>query len=79
MKVIEIVESLQYRNVTNGATVSFYGAHPNSVRKDEWIVESRGWSFRWDNGTIAAGGGRMPFKTKEDAQEALQQMPNVFR
>ena len=65
----EVVESKCWRH-KNGMTASIYGAVPwtNDKAKDDWQIVVRGFTIR-DNRLHTIGCGRMPFKTKEEAQD----------
>ena len=55
---------------TSGLKASLFGACPwtNAADKENWQVIERGWTWRDNrNGTI--GLGRIPAKTREEAQE----------
>ena len=69
----EVIESKAWKHKDTGATASLYGAVPWSGapgdQESDWKVESRGWTIRWEDGTI--GIGRQPFKTKQEAQDFL--------
>lgn len=71
MKVISIVESKRWKNLSNGHTASVYGAVPyrNEAEKRHWIVEVVGYTWQLDNGTI--GLGRAPVKTMAEALEVM--------
>ncbi len=74
MKIIEVIESRHYRNTITNNTASLYGAVPwqNASEAENWIIETRGYTWRLDDGTI--GLGRQPVKTKSEAIEIM----NIF-
>lgn len=74
MRVIEVIESKRWRNVNTNATASIYGAVPytSDADKPNWIIETVGWTWRNDNGTV--GLGRAPAKTREEALEVMQRV-----
>lgn len=71
----EIIESKRWKHKDTGATASLYGAVPWSGapgdQKSDWVLENVGWTIRWEDGTV--GIGRQPFKTKEEAEEFLDE------
>lgn len=69
----KIIESRYWKH-TSGRTASLYGSAPwtSTADKPNWSIEVRGWTIAWDDGTI--GTGRPAFKTKEEAQEHLDNM-----
>jgi hypothetical protein len=70
----EVIESKHWKHKDTGATASLYGAVPWSGspgdKKEDWKLESVGWTIQWEDGTI--GIGRQPFKTKEEAEDFLE-------
>jgi hypothetical protein len=70
----EVIEAKRWVNATTGATASPYGAVPWTNRpgntEPNWRLEACGWTIRWDNGTV--GFGRVPFATKEEAENWLR-------
>lgn len=76
MRILEVIESRRWRNITTGDTASLYGAVPYTSESDKpnWIVETVGWTWRNDNGTI--GLGRVPAKTREEALEVMESVNN---
>jgi predicted GH43/DUF377 family glycosyl hydrolase len=72
VKIIEVIESKYWLNRINGRTASIYGAVPymNETEKHNWSIESRGYTWRLDNGTI--GLGRQPVKTREEALRIME-------
>lgn len=71
MKIIKIVESKHWINKITGQKASIYGAVPytNEVDKQNWCIETVGFTWQLDNGTI--GLGRAPAKTYEEAKEVM--------
>ena len=65
----EVIESRRWKNLVTGATASIYGSHPSCSDADDknWAIESCGWTIR-DNQAGTVGCGRLPWKTKEEAQ-----------
>lgn len=75
MKIIGVIESKCYRHIS-GRTASIYGAAPwtSQADKPNWTLETRGWTWEMDNGTI--GLGRVPAKTKEEAEAFMEKFNN---
>ena len=77
----EVIESKHWIHTDTGAKASLYGALPWSGapgdRKEDWKVDTVGWTIRWDNGTV--GVGRKPFHSKQEAEEWLLQHPHAPR
>jgi len=73
MRIIQVIESLQWRNKRTGATASVYGAAPYVSDADakDWETEAVGFTWRNDNGTV--GLGRMPAKTREEAEAIMRE------
>lgn len=73
MRVLKVIESRVWRH-RNGATASIYGSLPwtgaPGNRKEDWTMETRGWTWECSNGTI--GLGRVPAATKEEAEEVMR-------
>ena len=70
MEKYEVIESRRYKHLPTGRTASLYGACPwgmNKADKDNWIVESVGWTVR-NNRLGTVGISRAPWQTKEEAQ-----------
>lgn len=69
----EVIESKSWKHKDSGSTASLYGAVPWSGapgdEKSDWVLETVGYTIRWDNGTV--GIGRMPFKSRKEADEWL--------
>lgn len=76
MKIIQIVESKHWVNSKTNQTASIYGAVPytNDLDKQDWSIQTRGYTWRLDNGTV--GLGRTPVKTYGEALEVMQQFNN---
>jgi len=74
MKVIEIIGSKIWRNKNTGAVASIFGAVPwtNPEDKRSWVIETRGFTWRLDNGTV--GLGRVPAKTYEEARKVMNRI-----
>lgn len=70
MKVIEVIESKRWKNTKTGQTASICGAVPYQGDQGHWIIETVGWTWRLDNGTV--GLGRMPAKTRQGRVFRLQ-------
>ena len=68
----EIIESRRWKNARTGATASIYGAVPWTRQgdRDDWEVETVGYTIQWEDGTI--GIGRAPFPTREEAEAWLE-------
>lgn len=71
MRILEIIESKHWVNQKTGQTASLYGAVPWTGSQGDWKLETRGWTWRLDNGTI--GLGRIPAKTREEAEAVMQE------
>ena len=74
MKITEIIESKQWRNKVTGETASIYGSLPYfmDAEKDNWEIETVGYTWKLDNGTI--GIGRKPAKTYKEALEVMNKL-----
>lgn len=72
MRIVEIIDSKRWRNSVTGATASIYGAVPwiNASDSPQWVIETVGYTWRLDNGTI--GLGRVPAKTMHKAIEVME-------
>jgi len=72
MKILEVIESKRWKNNKTQATASIYGSVPycTDLDKPNWHIETAGWTWRMDNGTI--GLGRVAAKTKEEALEIME-------
>lgn len=77
MKVIEVIESKQWRHA-DGRTASLYGAVPytSEADKSNWSVVTVGYTWLNDNGTV--GLGRVPAKTREEAMEVMERINNRY-
>lgn len=77
-RIIEIIESKHWVNVETGRTASIYGAVPytNDQDKLNWRIESRGYTWRLNNGTI--GLGRSPAKTLSEALEVMVKVNSLY-
>jgi len=71
MRIIEVIESKHWVNRETGQTASIYGSVPwtGNGDKSNWHLESRGWTWRLDNGTV--GLGRQPVKTYQEALDIM--------
>jgi len=69
----EIIPYRRWKNRTTGATAGLYGSIPwtgaPGDRKEDWAVETVGWTIRWADGT--EGVGRQPFQSEQEAQAWL--------
>ncbi len=74
MRIIEVVEARRWRNVETGVTASIYGACPwwSAAKRQQWIMETIGWTWRLDNGTV--GRGRPPVATRQEAIAIMKQL-----
>jgi hypothetical protein len=72
MRIIEVIESKRWRHTPSGRTASIYGAVPWTQEADKanWAIETIGWTWRLDNGTI--GLGRAPAATREQAEQIMR-------
>lgn len=77
MKVLEVIESKAWINKITGQRASIYGAVPytNEVDKQNWSLVVVGYTWRLDNGTV--GLGRIPAKTREEAEEVMRQVNHI--
>ena len=75
MKVLAVIPSQRYRHIS-GRTASIYGACPWTSQADKanWTLETSGWTWEMDNGTI--GLGRVPAKTRAEAIEVMNAINN---
>lgn len=71
MKIIEIIESKVWNHKISGLNVSPYGATPwvTESDRDNWELVTRGYTWRLANGTV--GLGRVPAKTREEAEDVM--------
>lgn len=71
MRIVAVIPSRQWRNARTGATASLYGACPWTcdAEKADWSLVTVGWTWELSNGTI--GLGRVPAKTREEAEEIM--------
>jgi len=78
MRIIEVIESKHWVNRKTGQTASLYGAKPwtGNGDKSDWVLESRGWTWRLDNGTV--GLGRQPVKTYQEALDIMVTINNAL-
>ena len=76
MRVLEVIPARRWRNSTTGQAASLYGAQPwtSLADKANWSVETSGWTWRNDNGTI--GLGRMPANTYDEAVIVMNKINN---
>lgn len=76
MKILEVIESKHWVNDKTGRTASIYGAVPwiNQTDKSNWSIVTRGFTWKLDNGTI--GLGRMPVKTRLEAEQIMNDFNN---
>jgi pyruvoyl-dependent arginine decarboxylase (PvlArgDC) len=75
-KIVEVIESKRWKNTKTGRIVSIYGACPwdSDSEKQDWIMETVGYTWRLDNGTV--GLCRVPAKTKEEALQIMERYNN---
>lgn len=75
-RVIGVIPARRWIRDRDGATASIYGAVPwtgaHGNRKEDWRMETIGWTWENANGTI--GLGRVPAKTKEEAEEIMRKV-----
>ena len=73
MRIPIIIESKHWVNTVTGQTASPYGAVPYTDQdKVQWELVTRGFTFKYPDGTI--GCGRQPFKTLDEAAQALEHL-----
>lgn len=67
MKILEVIESKRWKHIKTGQTASIYGAVPytNESDKPNWTIETVGYTWKLDNGTV--GLGRVPANTMSEA------------
>lgn len=72
MRILAVIPARHWVNLRNGRTASVYGALPytSNAEKADWEVQENGWTWQNDNGTI--GLGRVPAKTREEAEEVMR-------
>ena len=74
-RVVEVIPARVWRH-RNGATASPYGSIPwtgaPGNQKEDWTLETVGWTWRNANGTI--GLGRRPAATREEAEEVMHKV-----
>ncbi len=70
----EVVESRCWVNSSTGATASLYGSIPWTSEDDKanWSVVVKGYTIQ-NNQTGVIGGGRVPWKTREEAEAWIRQ------
>lgn len=73
-RVVRVVESRMWVNQRTGATASLFGAVPwmSESERADWTVVTRGWTWELANGTV--GLGRVPAKTKAEAEEVMRRV-----
>lgn len=64
----KVIESFSLVHKTTKLSISPYGSLPYGEYAD-WEKVTRGFTIAWDDGTV--GTGRVPFKTREEAQTYL--------
>lgn len=76
MKVLQVIPSRKWVHVS-GRTASLFGAVPymSESEKPDWSIETAGWTWKMDNGTI--GLGRVPAKTEAEAIEVMNAINNL--
>lgn len=72
----EVIESRIWRNRRTGGTASTYGALPWTVESEahDWFIDTTGWTVRNPH-TNEVGVGRVPWKTKQEAQAFADKYP----
>lgn len=77
MRILEVIESKRWKNNKTGATASIYGAVPytSETEKQEWSIETVGFTWRKSDGTI--GLGRPPAATYEEAINVMNRINNL--
>lgn len=78
MKILEVIESRQWKNSKTGATASIYGSVPYISDADvsNWHVQTCGYTWRLDNGTV--GLCRVPAKSREEAAQVMREFNARF-
>jgi hypothetical protein len=71
MRIVKVIPSRVWRDVTTGKTASIYGCKPEG---GDWFIETVGWTWLNDNGTV--GLGRVPAKTESEAIEIMDRINN---
>lgn len=79
MRVVEVIESKRWKNISSGATASIYGAVPywNKEEEKNWKIETIGYTWRCNDGTI--GLGRQCVATYEEAVEVMDRVNNLYK
>lgn len=71
MRVLEVIPYRVWEHKESGRRVSIYSAKAwPDAENDQWELVTRGWTWKCDNGTT--GLGRVPAKTKEDAEQVMR-------
>jgi hypothetical protein len=75
MRITSVIPSRQWEHVS-GRRASIYGSLPwtSEADKANWTMVTSGWTWELDNGTI--GLGRVPAKTKEEAEALMHKFNN---
>jgi hypothetical protein len=76
MKIIEVIESKRWFNKRTGAVSSVYDIPPyeSSAEKQDWVLETYGFTWRLDNGTV--GLGRPQALSRVDAERIMSEYNN---
>jgi len=75
-RILGVLPARQWRHKFSGRTASIYGAVPwtgglGNTEKD-WEMVTVGWTWENANGTI--GLGRIPAKTKDEAEKVMREV-----
>lgn len=72
----EVIESKLWRNRRTGGSASMYGALPwtKEAEAKDWYIDTTGWTVR-NPFTGEVGVGRVPWKTREEAQAFADKYP----
>jgi hypothetical protein len=75
MRVVAVVPSRRWLH-TSGRTASLFGAVPwtgaAGDQEQDWSLEQVGFTWEMSNGTI--GMGRIPAKTRQEAERVMAQV-----
>ena len=76
-RITKVIPARRWKNSITGQTASLYGAKPwlSDIDEGNWYVETGGWTWRNSNGTI--GLGRVPAKTKAEAEAVMHHVNSL--
>ena len=71
-----VIEARRWVSPSTGRTASIYGSAPWTGDKGDWHIEVVGWTIEYNfNGRVTVGNGRVPFKTKDEAEAFIAAHP----